>query len=433
MQEEMCVSEKMVKAAVENGVVSFEGLARALGYEPNPEFESEVKATAPEVEYVIQANREYGLGVEAMRAGDWDAVREHKRLQMAATVACMDMGVSFRKYKIKKGDGDMIESDNAKSAEEGVRSLLEIEADVKRAEEALGDALPGTDEYQHHEAALADAMARLTEARLSVPTVDAKPAVKLSAKEKPAMKLTAKEKPAMKLTAKVEDKPAKKLPAKKPEGHAFSVQDLAMVVVDPKFWRTVTIDGDVVQKNVIGLEKGEYCGRQVVVVGNDPMFGCPPARGASRCTVHNGIVNHCDIGTKAPQASWACVDAASNLKSGFTKEQLMDLAVETLVKFGGVEQKDVDKARVVCSNVFDDMKRHQRHVRRKFTGWSFIIDSGEGRTMSVRARHFDETLQYFEKAEERAADKTLVRSAKKVKVPRPTEKRPISVIVGSVR
>jgi hypothetical protein len=413
------VGERLVNAAVESGAMSVEGLARVVGMEPG-----EVTKVAPEVEAILEVNKESELGLAAVRDGDWERMRDHRRNMIRAAAACLEQGVSRNEIKRKlgrtaKGSGDMSTLTCTKSA---------VSADAK---EKVGKIKAEEATVARLEKELAEAKERLVSANKEAfdlaNVVDKHEVQKLAKKHANGGGKKTVAKPAEKGS-----NGGGKKTASKPEAVTRASPGAAVEPLD----KSVEIEGDVMAKVVQGMEKDGYCGRKVVVVGPDAVFGCPPGRSASRCTVNKGIINHCDINTPQPKASWACIDAASQLKTGFTKDQLLDMAVATMVSHGSVPKKDSEKARTACSNVFDDMKSHQSHVRRKIARWGFIIDDVEGGRMSIRARHSDETIKYFEelkKREKNSQFKAVVQKAKKVKVQKPTEKKPVSVLVAAAR
>jgi hypothetical protein len=174
--------------------------------------------------------------------------------------------------------------------------------------------------------------------------------------------------------------------------HAVAVKDVA---------------SDVMKPLVVGYTGETFCKRPVVLVKKEPgIFGTSGGRARlERFTLHNGIVNHCDIGSGGkPSPYWAVLDAASDLHDKFTKEQIVERAVKTL----GEDTPDIRKA---CSFAWDVLKTHMRHKTKRDVGMSHMVDHVDGRhTMSIRGRRQDETLEFF-----MAGKEPVVRSKVSVK------------------
>jgi len=99
--------------------------------------------------------------------------------------------------------------------------------------------------------------------------------------------------------------------------------------VDPE-----VIDSEPVRESVLGYTGEMYHGRPVVLFRKCPeAFGCEALKRSSnvRLTLHNGILNHMEIGdlSREPTPYWAVLDAASDLKTGFTTEQVRSRALVT--------------------------------------------------------------------------------------------------------
>lgn len=147
------------------------------------------------------------------------------------------------------------------------------------------------------------------------------------------------------------------------------------------------IDGEVVPSLVKGRLGILYYGREVVLFRHiSGLFGTRPF-GADRfrkLTIHNGILNQCAIEVEVTPY-WAVMDAMSELKTNFTRSEVLDLAVK-LVGEG---------KRKACGMAWDVLRNHHRHARKCEAGMCFMVDSlGEGK-LSIRARCFDETVRYF--------------------------------------
>ena len=187
------------------------------------------------------------------------------------------------------------------------------------------------------------------------------------------------------------------------------------------------IDGDVMKPLVAGGTGEDYCGRQVIMVTKVPgIFGTPEGgrERQIRCTLHNGIINQSTM-KATPTPYWAVLDAASELKNDFTREEVIAAAVRTLLAHG---VQDSEKA---CSVAWDVLKNHQHHPRKRDCGMGFMVDTLENKKMSIRSRDESETNQFFEEAKIRSRETTLRRPGKKTQMP--TEERPVSVIVEDPR
>jgi len=181
------------------------------------------------------------------------------------------------------------------------------------------------------------------------------------------------------------------------------------------------VGGKVMPPLVMGYAGKEYHGRKVVAVKRVAgIFGTKAGErgGPQLCTLRDGIVNQCSM-KEPPTPYWAALDAASGLKSGFTREQVVDEAMKLLGK--GVSRKGVEIA-------WDVLKNHQYHPRKKDCGMGFVVDQPPGRSslMSIRPRDEGETQTYFEAQRKRA--KEDVRPPRAAG-PEPAEAKPVAVLV----
>jgi len=148
------------------------------------------------------------------------------------------------------------------------------------------------------------------------------------------------------------------------------------------------VESEPMRELVVGYAGRQYCGRDVVVVRRGEVFGCPgPTRGRTRLnTLFNGILNQCEILDGPPGASWAVLDACSELRDGFTKREAVDLA---MARHPGVHERQA------LEFAYDQIKGHHRHPRRREAGMSHMfVELGEGR-MAIRGRTAQETLQLY--------------------------------------
>lgn len=148
-----------------------------------------------------------------------------------------------------------------------------------------------------------------------------------------------------------------------------------------------SIDGEVVPSLVNGRLGILYHGREVVLFRHiSGLFGTRPFGNDRfrKLTIHNGILNQCAI-EKEVTPYWAVMDAMSDLKTNFTRSEVLDLAVK-LVGEG---------KRSACGMAWDVLRNHHRHARKCEAGMCFMVDSLGGGKLSIRARCYDETVQYF--------------------------------------
>ena len=181
------------------------------------------------------------------------------------------------------------------------------------------------------------------------------------------------------------------------------------------------VDGRVMPPLAMGYTGAEYHGRKVVAVRRVAgIFGTKAGErgGPQLCTLRNGILNQCSM-REPPTPYWAVLDAASGLKAGFTKEQVVEAAMKLLGKDAS------------CSGIqiaWDVLKNHQYHPRKRDCGMGFVIDQPPGRAslMSIRARDEGETQAYFESQRVRARDEA---KPPKAAGPEPAEAKPVAVLV----
>jgi hypothetical protein len=184
------------------------------------------------------------------------------------------------------------------------------------------------------------------------------------------------------------------------------------------------VDGEVVPPLIVSKTTEIYHGREVIFFKQVPSLFGTRKEGQERIrklTIHNGILNQCAL-TEPPTPYWAILDAASDLKSDFTRNQVIELALKT---FGNVVH-EADKT--ACEMAWDVLRNHHRHARKCNAGMAYMIESNNGK-LSIRARCPDETIQYFSSEKERkkmsremmAAEKKLKNVEKEPEVETPTE------------
>ena len=149
--------------------------------------------------------------------------------------------------------------------------------------------------------------------------------------------------------------------------------------------------------DILGYTGEIYRGRKVVLFRKRPeAFGCKPLKRESkvRLTLHNGILNHMEIGdlSRAPTPYWAVLDASSDLKDGFTTEQVLSRAL-TLMG----DDNQLEAIRIA----WYVLKSHQTHPKQNYRGMSFIYENSKksgAKLLSIRGRLGSETFEYFDKA-----------------------------------
>lgn len=130
-----------------------------------------------------------------------------------------------------------------------------------------------------------------------------------------------------------------------------------------------------------------FRGRDVVIMTHIPGLFGTNAKASKRereLTIANGIVNQCSI-SDPPTPYWAVMDAICVLKSGFTKRDVINKAVQHVG----------EGKRKACLAAWDVLRNHHRHERKRSAGMGFMIDTLAGGKMNVRARESGETMAYF--------------------------------------
>jgi hypothetical protein len=159
------------------------------------------------------------------------------------------------------------------------------------------------------------------------------------------------------------------------------------------------VECDTVRPMIKGRIHDTYRGREVVQFNLfSSVWGIPMKGSRARLlTLHNGILNQCSL-EEPPTPYWSVLDAAIDLKSGFRKRDVIDLAVKVVGE---------DKRRA-CEMAWDVLRNHHRHARKKTAGMSYMIDSDASGKLLIRGRGADETLAYFEAEDARSADAAKV-------------------------
>ena len=140
--------------------------------------------------------------------------------------------------------------------------------------------------------------------------------------------------------------------------------------------------------DVLGYTGEEYRGRKVVAFRKHPeVFGGVPMRRAVtvRLTLHKGILNHMELrsGKGVPTPYWAVMDAASDLKSGFTTEQVLIRALGIL---GDDSRLDA------CRIAWYVLKSHHTHPKERYRGMSYMVDEAADGTVGIRGRKAGEAV-----------------------------------------
>jgi hypothetical protein len=170
---------------------------------------------------------------------------------------------------------------------------------------------------------------------------------------------------------------------------------------------------EAIQGDILGMiPEGQgfssvYCGRPVVLLALRPqLFGkevvLPRNDGkvtTRRVTVHNGILNHCDLDEDAPSPYWSVLDAMSDLQQ-FNKA----MVVERACKLHGEKRlrskyPTVESFAKACSIAYDVLKTHHWHQRKRHAGMSHMVhDCGSlNKGLSeIRGRLAHESLEFFE-------------------------------------
>lgn len=150
------------------------------------------------------------------------------------------------------------------------------------------------------------------------------------------------------------------------------------------------IDGEVIPSLIEGRTGELYHDREIVVFKHKPGLFGTRIEGKTRTrnlTIHNGILNQCSMEEEVTPY-WAVMDSMSELKTNFTRKQVIDMAT----KLTGEDQ------RKACEMAWDVLRNHHRHARKCHAGMGYMIDATngvDGGRLSIRARCSDETVQYF--------------------------------------
>ena len=170
------------------------------------------------------------------------------------------------------------------------------------------------------------------------------------------------------------------------------------------------IDCEVIAKDVIGWTGETYCNRGVVSVLRRPeVFGGVPLKNEAivNLTLHNGILNHMGIRPdRSPTPYWAVMDAMSDMKGGFTMEQVVSRA---MVIMGD------DSKMSACKTAWYVLKSHQTHPKERDRGMAFIVETLSPGHFSLRARKEDETQAKFDKDREERMGKRTAKMEENVK------------------
>lgn len=146
-------------------------------------------------------------------------------------------------------------------------------------------------------------------------------------------------------------------------------------------------------EDMVGYTGEKFCDRPVVLFRQRPgVFGAASIRRPKlrRYTLHNGILNQCAAHADGrPGVYWSVLDAMSDMKSGFTRDDIVDKAVATLVKYDGRFKSNAKKA---CVTAFYILKTHMAHPARSNMGFGFIVEKGADKKLILRARREGETL-----------------------------------------
>ena len=151
------------------------------------------------------------------------------------------------------------------------------------------------------------------------------------------------------------------------------------------------LECEVFRADIIGYTGETFCNRPVVLFRQRPgVFGATSVKKAKirKYTLHNGILNQCSVHADGkPGVYWAVLDAMSELKTNFTREQVISKAVATLVKYDGRFRGDARKA---CASAFYILKTHTSHPARKNMGFGFLVEKGTNKQLTLRARNESE-------------------------------------------
>ena len=151
---------------------------------------------------------------------------------------------------------------------------------------------------------------------------------------------------------------------------------------------TSPVEGDVIPGLILGVLDRKYRGYELVSCTiPSGLFGTKSKRARRLiCTLKNGLINQCSIRGNVPTPYFAVLQAAIDLKQGFTRQTVINLAVHIVG----------EGKRKACSLAWDVIRNHQRHLRKKEAGMTYIIQTGNDGKLMIRARDISETVQYFE-------------------------------------
>ncbi len=165
---------------------------------------------------------------------------------------------------------------------------------------------------------------------------------------------------------------------------------------------TGVVDGEVVPGLIMGITGRQFHGRDVIVLKHPPGLFGTRATGRERLrelTICNGIINQCTL-AEPPSPYWAVLDAMCELKSGFTRSEVIDWAVKHTVG---------ESKRHACEICWDVLRNHHRHERKRDAGMAYMIDTLPKGRLAIRAREPGETMAYFQgEAERRKAAEAML-------------------------
>jgi hypothetical protein len=192
--------------------------------------------------------------------------------------------------------------------------------------------------------------------------------------------------------------------AKKTQKPKFSVEDRAALKPIDKS----TLLCEAARDMVLGLLDETYLGRSIVMIEINPTVFVDEEstrRTIRKYTVHNGIINHSDIRQgELPTTYWVTMDAMSHLGT-FTKDDVINLAFDRMVKAGWAPGKDYDTEELLkkaCGIAFDVLKTHHSHPTKKKSCMTHMCEElmhgKKGKkAFKIRGRKTHETLSHFEK------------------------------------
>jgi hypothetical protein len=161
-------------------------------------------------------------------------------------------------------------------------------------------------------------------------------------------------------------------------------------------------DCTVIIPDIIGWTGEEYRGRKIILMERNPeRFGAPglKSKAVVKLTLHNGIVNHMGIpldDERLPTPYWAVMDVMSDMKDGFTMEQVVGRAMGILGS---------DDKMSACKTAWYVLKSHQTHPKERYRGMSFIVETLSPGLFKVRARRADEMQVVFDQGREERMEK----------------------------